>query len=173
MVQVAAGSSPVTHPKYDQPQPTIGWLVRPGQHSNRNQGVQMSYYPDQGHLMVTRQHRSSTAHIVIAWIVAVLSAGYMLPWAIAATRNKENTLAIAMIDLFLGWSVAGWVAALVMACTPNPIRQTVVVNPYPQAHQPGAVFPSYGPPAKLSPPPSGPEPTLRLPPSYDHPDQPR
>jgi len=131
----------------------------------------MSYYPDQGHLVVTRQHQSSTAHIVIAWIVALLSAGYMLPWAIAATRNKENTLAIAMIDLFLGWSVAGWIVALVMACTPNPIRQTVVVNPYPQAHQPGAVYPSYGPPAAPYYPPSGPEPTRRLPPSYDNPDQ--
>lgn len=52
---------------------------------------------------------------VIAWIVAVLSAGYMLPWAIAATRGKANTGTIFWINLLLGWSVIGWVVALVMS----------------------------------------------------------
>jgi hypothetical protein len=50
-----------------------------------------------------------------AWIVAVLTLGYMLPWAIAATRGKSNSGAIFWINLLLGWSVVGWVIALVMA----------------------------------------------------------
>jgi hypothetical protein len=137
----------------------------------------MSYYPNQGQVVVTRQHQSSTVHVVIAWIFAVGTGGYLLPWAIAATRNKENTLAIALIDLLLGWSVVGWIAALVMACTANPVRQTVLVSPYASGPQvgPGAYpsYPTYGPAQPPYYPPSEPEPTLRLPSPYDHPDQPR
>lgn len=50
-----------------------------------------------------------------AWIVAICSFGYMLPWAIAATRGKSNSGAIFWINLLLGWSVIGWIVALVMA----------------------------------------------------------
>ena len=53
---------------------------------------------------------------VIAWIITVLTLGYMLPWAIAATRRKSNSGAIGVLNLLLGWSIIGWVVALVMAC---------------------------------------------------------
>ena len=53
---------------------------------------------------------------VIAWIIAVLTGLYMLPWAIAATRNLANHGAIALINFLLGWTVIGWIVALVMAC---------------------------------------------------------
>lgn len=66
-----------------------------------------SAYPTVHSQVVTQPYRSSTAHLVIAWIVAVLTVGYMLPWAIAATRNKSNTAAIALINLLLGWSLVG------------------------------------------------------------------
>lgn len=51
-----------------------------------------------------------------AWIIAILTMGYMLPWAIAATRGKSNSGAIGWLNLLLGWSVIGWIIALVMAC---------------------------------------------------------
>lgn len=54
---------------------------------------------------------------MVSWIVTILSAGYMLPWAIAATRGKSNTGAIFWLNLLLGWTVLGWVIALVMSCT--------------------------------------------------------
>lgn len=54
-----------------------------------------------------------------AWIVAALTLGYMLPWAIAATRGKSNSGAIFWINLLLGWSVVGWIIALVMAAGPH------------------------------------------------------
>jgi hypothetical protein len=85
-------------------------------------------------------YRSSTAHLVIAWVVAVLTALYMLPWAVAATRNRSNTAAIALINLFLGWSVVGWVVALVMACGSEPAPVVHVTTGYP----PPSVWP--GPP---------------------------
>lgn len=59
---------------------------------------------------------SSTTVKVVAWIVAVLSSLYMLPWAIGATRNLRNHWTIFWIDLLLGWTIVGWVIALVMAC---------------------------------------------------------
>jgi uncharacterized protein with PQ loop repeat len=62
-------------------------------------------------------NRPGGVHQVIAWIVAILTLGYMLPWAVAATRRKSNTGAIALINVLLGWTVVGWVIALVMAAS--------------------------------------------------------
>lgn len=56
-----------------------------------------------------------------AWLVALLSLGYMLPWAIAATRGKINSGAIFWLNLLLGWSVIGWVIALVMALSAHQV----------------------------------------------------
>lgn len=93
------------------------------------------------------QHQSSTAHIVVAWIVAVLTAGYMLPWAIAATRNKSNTLAIALVNVLLGWTLVGWIVALVMSASSEP-RPLVYLNTavLPAPYQPASPvqYPGYG-----------------------------
>jgi hypothetical protein len=45
----------------------------------------------------------------------------MLPWAIAATRGKSNQAAIGLLNLLLGWTLIGWVVALVMACQPHQV----------------------------------------------------
>ena len=63
-------------------------------------------------------------HITIAWIFAVFSFGYFLPWAIAATRQKSNTLAIGLLNFLVGWTVIGWIAAAVMACMSETCRST-------------------------------------------------
>lgn len=54
--------------------------------------------------------------VAVAWIVAVLSLGYMLPWAVAETRGRPNSGAIGVLNLLAGWTLIGWIAALVMAC---------------------------------------------------------
>lgn len=51
----------------------------------------------------------------VAIIVAILSAGYMLPWAIAAVRGNRNAWSVFWINLLLGWTVVGWIIALVMS----------------------------------------------------------
>lgn len=51
----------------------------------------------------------------VAIIVAILSAGYMLPWAIAAVRGNRNAWSVFWINLLLGWTVIGWIIALVMS----------------------------------------------------------
>ena len=63
---------------------------------------------------------------MFAWLAAVLSAGYMLPWAIGATRNRTNCAATALVNFFLGWTLIGWVIALVMACGSEPAQPVVV-----------------------------------------------
>lgn len=54
--------------------------------------------------------------VVAAWVVAVVTLFYMLPWAIAETRGKSNSMAIGLVNFLLGWTFIGWIVALVMAC---------------------------------------------------------
>ena len=41
---------------------------------------------------------------------------YFLPIGVAALRNHNRQLDIIVIDLWLGWTVIGWMLALVWAC---------------------------------------------------------
>lgn len=65
--------------------------------------------------MMSDQNHSG-GMLVLAWIVAVVTLGYMLPWAIAESRGKANSGAVGLVNLLLGWTVIGWIVALVMAC---------------------------------------------------------
>jgi hypothetical protein len=78
----------------------------------------------------------SDTQIAVAWVLTAVTLGYMLPWAIAATRRKSNSVAIAVLTALTGWSVVGWFVALVMACLAEPAPVTVY---YPQ--QPHAATP--------------------------------
>jgi hypothetical protein len=40
---------------------------------------------------------------------------YFLPSIIALARSKRDLLAIFLLNFFLGWSVIGWIVALVWA----------------------------------------------------------
>jgi hypothetical protein len=74
----------------------------------------------------------ASVEMIIAWCLVPLF-GYFLPWAIAATRRKSNSLSIMLINLLLGWTFIGWVIALVMACAPHQVaaRPLVVAQPMP------------------------------------------
>jgi hypothetical protein len=67
----------------------------------------------------------SDGHVVFAWVVTVLTVGYMLPWAIAASGRKSNTASVAVINLLLGWTFVGWIIALVMACSADQMALAV------------------------------------------------
>ena len=51
----------------------------------------------------------------------------MLPWAIAATRNSSTQWAVFAVNLLLGWTFLGWIAALVMAVVGGSGTTNVVV----------------------------------------------
>jgi hypothetical protein len=42
---------------------------------------------------------------------------YCLPAIIASSRGHRQKTSITLVNLLLGWSVFGWIAALIWACT--------------------------------------------------------
>ena len=70
---------------------------------------------------VITDRRGRPFQTILGWVIAILTGGYMLPWAIAATRGKSNTGAIFWLNLLLGWTVVGWIIALVMSCTSHQV----------------------------------------------------
>lgn len=64
------------------------------------------------------------------WILILLAfILYFLPTIIAANRKKSNTGAIFVLNLFLGWTMVGWIISLVWALSSDGFRTpTVVVN---------------------------------------------
>lgn len=71
--------------------------------------------------VVTDQRAPDAALVVVAWVLAVVTFFYMLPWAIAVSRGKANHGAIGLINFLLGWSFIGWIAALIMACQAHQV----------------------------------------------------
>jgi len=51
-------------------------------------------------------------------IVIALVAVYFLPSIVAETRRKHTgTAGVVIVNLFLGWTLIGWLVAFVWACT--------------------------------------------------------
>jgi Superinfection immunity protein len=64
-----------------------------------------------------------------ALFVGVL-AFYFLPALVADLRGAKHVDAIAAINLFLGWTLVGWLAALVWALVeaqPNPVESSIKI----------------------------------------------
>jgi hypothetical protein len=53
-------------------------------------------------------------------VLSLLLALYFLPTIIAGVRSHRNTLAIFIVNLLLGWSLLGWIAALVWSVMYQP-----------------------------------------------------
>ena len=49
--------------------------------------------------------------------LAILAAFYLLPGVVASSRRHPQRGAIWILTICLGWTLVGWVAALVWACT--------------------------------------------------------
>ena len=67
--------------------------------------------------------------------LALLGLGlalYFVPWIVALSRDHHQRLAIGILNLVAGWSVVGWIVALVWACT--VVRQAA--PPAPRASAP-------------------------------------
>lgn len=76
--------------------------------------------------VVTDQRRGGArlASSTWAWVGALCTLGYLLPWAVAASRGARNSAQVFWLNLLLGWTLVGWVVALVMAFRAH--RATVV-----------------------------------------------
>ncbi len=59
--------------------------------------------------------------ITLIIVVVIAAVIYFLPSFIALRRRYHNATAILVLNIFLGWTFLGWVAALVWASTePRP-----------------------------------------------------
>lgn len=76
---------------------------------------------------------------VILIILAI--AAYWAPTLVAWLRHVPNAGSVTVVNLFLGWTLAGWVVALAMAVRSRPQRPAgppvAAPQPAPQ-RQPGA-----------------------------------
>lgn len=60
-------------------------------------------------------------HWLIMFVVGVpIIAIYNLPTMIAIYRRNENAMAVHLLNIFLGWTLIGWVAALILAVQSRP-----------------------------------------------------
>jgi hypothetical protein len=58
-------------------------------------------------------------------IILITLAGYFFPTGVAAARGHHQTLAIFLLNLLLGWTGLGWIAALIWAATAIPKENNV------------------------------------------------
>ncbi|WP_417490023.1 superinfection immunity protein [Maricaulis sp.] len=63
-------------------------------------------------------------------LIPFMAMTYLLPTLIAVSRKHTSLGPIFALNLFLGWSLLGWVAALVWALTrPKPDEPVIVETP--------------------------------------------
>ena len=58
-------------------------------------------------------------HMAIAVLCTITFFAYWVPTLAANSNRHRNRVAIGLLNLFLGWTVIGWVVALVWADTDN------------------------------------------------------
>lgn len=53
--------------------------------------------------------------VILLFFVGLVIFAYLLPSFVALQRKHVNTAAICVLNILVGWSFIGWVAALVLA----------------------------------------------------------
>lgn len=110
----------------------------------------MSYQPHHGPVTDQRHGAARAVSATHAWVWAVVTLGYMLPWAISASRGARKSAGVFWVNLLAGWTCLGWIVALVMAFDRHryvPVSSTVTVYTPPAASLPMAA-PAMQPPVE-------------------------
>ncbi|MGZ3356439.1 MAG: superinfection immunity protein [Isosphaeraceae bacterium] len=58
----------------------------------------------------------------------ILVGLYFTPLIVALIRKVPNTGSVAVINVFLGWSIIGWIVSLAMASRSVPKPQQIIVT---------------------------------------------
>jgi Superinfection immunity protein/Protein of unknown function (DUF2510) len=75
---------------------------------------------------------ASVALLAVILAIAAAAIVYFLPFIVGEARGVPHVGSIFVVNLFLGWTLVGWVAAMAMACrTKAPPVTTVVSSPGP------------------------------------------
>ena len=59
---------------------------------------------------------------VLGLVLLVAACVYLLPSVVAASTRHRHTGLIVLLNIFLGWTIAGWLIAFVWALV-NPVRR--------------------------------------------------
>jgi len=65
----------------------------------------------------------TNALVALSMVTAIPLALYFLPGIVAHGRDLKNTTAIFLLNLFLGWTLVGWVVALCLASMGNAAKR--------------------------------------------------
>jgi len=65
----------------------------------------------------------STGSAIGIGIILAMALVYFLPTIVAASRQHQNGLPIFVVNLFLGWSLIGWVIALAWSLTAVTVQR--------------------------------------------------
>jgi hypothetical protein len=63
--------------------------------------------------------------------ISILLSFYLVPTFVALLRHHHNVSGVFVVNLLTGWTVIGWIAALIMACMPKPTPAVIVQQPLP------------------------------------------
>ncbi|HXH80421.1 MAG TPA: superinfection immunity protein [Nocardioides sp.] len=72
--------------------------------------------------------RYDSMAVLVSMVVAVFTWGYMAPWLVATARGNPDHWRVFLLNLFLGWTVIGWVWSLVVAMRPPRPPRVVKTN---------------------------------------------
>ncbi len=61
-------------------------------------------------------------------ILILCALMYFLPTIVAVGRKHHNAVAVALLNIFLGWTFVGWIISLVWAVSKPAPAATVVIN---------------------------------------------
>lgn len=53
--------------------------------------------------------------VIFLIMLAVFFIMYFVPTAVAQYRKSENITTVVLLNIFLGWTVIGWIVALILA----------------------------------------------------------
>lgn len=67
-------------------------------------------------VLFVEDHRNGAIVCAIAAVMSILLWLTFLPTFIAYRREHPNRIPILLVNLFFGWTLVGWVVALVWAC---------------------------------------------------------
>jgi uncharacterized membrane protein len=65
-------------------------------------------------------HETNAGFVLLMfWIIVGLVTLYFVPAIVAFSRKHNSKVAIFIVNFVFGWSLVGWIVALIWACTGN------------------------------------------------------
>lgn len=65
-------------------------------------------------------HETNAGFVLLMfWIIVGFVTLYFVPAIVAFSRKHNSKVAILVVNFVFGWSLVGWIIALVWACTRN------------------------------------------------------